>query len=117
MNSDIVPHIFRLLLQYFNDPTSSNTDDSKLEDYWSNADDWIDCWVGCAAIVVRHETRVSALLLMIQMVETKSNFADLGPLSKRWTPILGWYQRFLLPKTRGTSFYVSTAQMRSNSLQ
>ncbi|OCB85427.1 hypothetical protein A7U60_g7436 [Sanghuangporus baumii] len=57
MNSDIIPHIFRLLLQYFNDPTARPSEESKLEEYWNSADDWIDCWVGCAAVVVRNGIR------------------------------------------------------------
>ncbi|EJD07436.1 uncharacterized protein FOMMEDRAFT_164408 [Fomitiporia mediterranea MF3/22] len=57
VNADVIPHIFRLLLQYFNDPTAYPSDEGKLEDFWANADDWIDCWVGCAAIVVRNEIR------------------------------------------------------------
>ncbi|KAL5513076.1 hypothetical protein ACEPAH_3474 [Sanghuangporus vaninii] len=57
MNSDVIPHIFRLLLQYFNDPTARPSEESRLEEFWNSADDWIDCWVGCAAVVVRNGIR------------------------------------------------------------
>ncbi|KAI5121875.1 hypothetical protein M0805_001083 [Coniferiporia weirii] len=57
MNVDIVPAILRLVLQYFNDPTASLSHEERQEEYWKNADDWIDCWVGCAAIVVRNGKR------------------------------------------------------------
>ncbi|KAH8116315.1 Mus7/MMS22 family-domain-containing protein [Phellopilus nigrolimitatus] len=51
MNADIVPAILRLVLQFFNDPMASSTNEARIGEYWSNADDWIDCWVRCAAIV------------------------------------------------------------------
>ncbi|THH08246.1 hypothetical protein EW145_g2829 [Phellinidium pouzarii] len=57
MNTDIVPAILRLVLQYFNDPTASLTNEERLAEYWNNADEWVDCWVGCAAIVVRNGKR------------------------------------------------------------
>lgn len=60
MNSDIVPAIFRLVLQFFNDPTATSQNEEQLEDYWLNADEWIKCWVGCAAVVVQCGKRVSS---------------------------------------------------------
>ena len=63
MNTDIIQNIFRLLLQYLHESREARPEDASLERFWFNANEWIDCWVSCAAIVVHNGLRVSDLLL------------------------------------------------------
>lgn len=46
-------------MQYFGDSSLSSTDESREEQYWGDADEWINCWVDCTAVVVRNGIRVS----------------------------------------------------------
>lgn len=58
MDTDITPTIYRLVIQHFNNPLLLQPDKSIVHDYPSGTDKWIDCWVGCAAVVVRNKKRV-----------------------------------------------------------
>lgn len=85
MNNDILPAIFRLVLQYFNDPTATTQNEEVLADYWLNADQWIKCWVGCAAVVVRTGKRVCyiylAWFLSLTFFKNWSHYLVVGPQS------------------------------------
>ena len=59
MNRDVLPNIYRMLLQSIGSPSASSTNIDELERFWEEIDTWIDCWVGCAAIVVKNGLRVS----------------------------------------------------------
>ena len=72
MNADIIQNIFRLLLQVLHESREPRPGDATLESFWSNADEWVDCWVSCAAIVVYNGLRVSGFLTL---------FGDLADVS------------------------------------
>ena len=43
----------------------SVSSDTKLEDHWMDVDKWVDCWVGCASIVVVNGRRVCIILYAV----------------------------------------------------
>ena len=55
---DIVETIYRLVLRHFNDP-SDPSDPESLERYNDETDEWVECWVGCANVLVQNGRRVS----------------------------------------------------------
>jgi hypothetical protein len=54
IDSHITPAIFRLVCKHFND----SSDAVSFEEYCQDADKWIDCWVGCANVLVQVGKRV-----------------------------------------------------------
>lgn len=58
MDTDITPAIYRLIIQHFNDPSISRLTGNRVEDFFRDADKWVDCWVGCAAVIVQNSRRV-----------------------------------------------------------
>ncbi|KAI0655367.1 Mus7/MMS22 family-domain-containing protein [Cubamyces menziesii] len=50
IDKHISPAIYRLVCKHFNDPVYKQTGELSFED----ADRWIDCWVGCASVVVQN---------------------------------------------------------------
>ncbi|CCL98524.1 uncharacterized protein FIBRA_00523 [Fibroporia radiculosa] len=61
IDSQISPAIYRLVCKYFNDLT----DQGSLEPYSQEADKWVDCWVGCANVVVQNGRRDWSLYLTL----------------------------------------------------
>ncbi|KII85768.1 hypothetical protein PLICRDRAFT_44168 [Plicaturopsis crispa FD-325 SS-3] len=53
IDKHISPAIYRLICKHFNDPSETNS----IEEYCHDADKWIDCWVGCANVVVQNTKR------------------------------------------------------------
>ncbi|KLO13255.1 hypothetical protein SCHPADRAFT_852723 [Schizopora paradoxa] len=58
MDSDITQAIYRLVIQHFQDPSNSRITENTVDEFYRNTDRWVDCWVGCAAVVVQNERRV-----------------------------------------------------------
>ncbi len=52
MDTDITHAIYRLVIQHFRDPSNSRITENTADDFYHNTDRWVDCWVGCAAVVV-----------------------------------------------------------------
>lgn len=52
INEHISPAIYRLVCKHFNDPSSASFENCQ------DADMWIDCWVGCANILVQNSKKV-----------------------------------------------------------
>ncbi|OSC97472.1 hypothetical protein PYCCODRAFT_1377056 [Trametes coccinea BRFM310] len=50
IDKHISPAIFRLVCKHFNDPVYQQSGELSFDD----ADRWIDCWVGCASVVVQN---------------------------------------------------------------
>ncbi|TFY61854.1 hypothetical protein EVJ58_g4250 [Rhodofomes roseus] len=50
---DIVETIYRLVMRHFSGPNDSET----LEQYSDETDRWVDCWVGCASVLVQNGKR------------------------------------------------------------
>ena len=55
---DIVETIYRLVMRHFNDPSDPGDPDS-LDRYNDETDEWVECWVGCASVLVQNGKRVS----------------------------------------------------------
>lgn len=51
----ISPAIYRLVCKHFSDPAYQKPG----ELHFNDADNWIDCWVGCASVVVQNGKKVS----------------------------------------------------------
>lgn len=56
MNNVLVEKMYMFVCKFL-DPSQM----TRLEDY-EGADGWVDCWVGCASVVVRHGLRVRAFV-------------------------------------------------------
>ncbi|TBU23731.1 Mus7/MMS22 family-domain-containing protein [Dichomitus squalens] len=50
IDKHISPAIYRLLCKYFNDPVYQESGELSFKD----ADEWVDCWVGCASVMVQN---------------------------------------------------------------
>ncbi|CDO69890.1 hypothetical protein BN946_scf184884.g49 [Trametes cinnabarina] len=50
IDKHISPAIYRLVCKHFNDPVYQRSGELRFDD----ADRWIDCWVGCANVVVQN---------------------------------------------------------------
>ncbi|KAI0769083.1 Mus7/MMS22 family-domain-containing protein [Trametes elegans] len=50
IDKHILPAIYRLVCKHFNDPVYQQSGEISFDD----ADKWIDCWVGCASVVVQN---------------------------------------------------------------
>jgi hypothetical protein len=61
IDSHITPAIFRLVCKHFNDPS----DAVSFEEYCQDADKWIDCWVGCANVLVQLGKRVCCAITTV----------------------------------------------------
>ena len=46
------------MMRHFNDPSDSVGAES-LDRYNDETDEWVDCWVGCASVLVQNGKRVS----------------------------------------------------------
>ena len=55
MNSSISTAIYRLVCKHFNDVTYQQRGELSFK----AADQWIDCWVGCASVAVQNNIQVS----------------------------------------------------------
>lgn len=58
MDEDIIPAIYRMVVKHFNDPSVNNIPKHLLEDHVQDAEKWVDCWAGCAAIIVQNGKKV-----------------------------------------------------------
>lgn len=56
MNDLLVEKMYMFVCKFL-DPSQM----SSLEDY-EGADKWVDCWVGCASVVVQHNLRVQSII-------------------------------------------------------
>ncbi|EGO22248.1 hypothetical protein SERLADRAFT_472803, partial [Serpula lacrymans var. lacrymans S7.9] len=76
IDKHISPAIYRLVCKHFSDVSAPS-----IEDYCRTADKWIDCWVGCASVLVQNRKRDWSL------------FMKLGPQS--WERIIdpAWRRR------------------------
>ncbi|KAI0916960.1 hypothetical protein AcW2_007217 [Taiwanofungus camphoratus] len=61
IDAHISPAIYRLVCKHFNDIKDQGTIEQSSQD----ADRWIDCWVGCASIVVQNGKRDWSLYLTL----------------------------------------------------
>ncbi|KZT67297.1 hypothetical protein DAEQUDRAFT_694424 [Daedalea quercina L-15889] len=50
---DIAETIYRLVMRHFSGPNESGT----LDQYSDETDKWVDCWVGCASVLVQNGKR------------------------------------------------------------
>ncbi|KZP26671.1 hypothetical protein FIBSPDRAFT_1040698 [Athelia psychrophila] len=77
LDSTIAPAIYRLVCKHLHDPTGP----PPSEEYCREADEWVDCWVGCINVIVRNGKR------------KWSSYLELGPLS--WERIIdpSWRRR------------------------
>ena len=64
MDSCILPVVLRLMMHQVHESPSVSSD-TKLEDHWMDVDKWVDCWVGCASIVVVNGRRVCIILYAV----------------------------------------------------
>ena len=60
IDKHISPAIYRLLCKYFNDPVYQESGELSFQD----ADEWVDCWVGCASVMVQNGKKVSPGILI-----------------------------------------------------
>ena len=63
MDDDVTPAIYRLVMQHIRDPSNIFITEKTIDEFYKNTDRWVDCWVGCAAVVVRNERRVPCILV------------------------------------------------------
>ena len=91
----ISPAIFRLVCKHFNDPS----DTVSFEEYCQDADKWIDCWVGCANVLVQLGKTVCPaitncfILQLTHRFQKWDTFLELGSMS--WEKIIdaSWRRR------------------------
>ncbi|KDQ61632.1 hypothetical protein JAAARDRAFT_31105 [Jaapia argillacea MUCL 33604] len=57
----ISPAIYRLVCKHVVSPSQVDAG----EDQWNSADEWIDCWVGCASIIVQNGKRDWSMYLTL----------------------------------------------------
>ncbi|KAI0357556.1 hypothetical protein OH77DRAFT_1510566 [Trametes cingulata] len=50
IDAHILPAVYRLVCKHFNDPAYQRAGELVFDD----ADKWIDCWVGCASVIVQN---------------------------------------------------------------
>lgn len=62
MDEDISPAIYRFVIKHFSDESISSPPKVCIEDYCRDADRWVECWVGCAAVIVHNKRRASISL-------------------------------------------------------
>lgn len=80
----ISPAIYRLVCKHFSDPAYQKPG----ELHFNDADNWIDCWVGCASVVVQNGKKVCVCACRAtQPGLTRS--AGLELLFELWAAILG----------------------------
>jgi len=84
IDGHITPAIFRLVCKHFNDPS----DTLSFEEYCQDADKWIDCWVGCAHVLVQLGKRVRFCNCFAQHL-TKVPVPELGGLPGTWADVVG----------------------------
>ena len=48
----VIPPIYELAKEHFE--LSSIVINERSEEFHNDADDWVDCWVGCAAVVAQN---------------------------------------------------------------
>ncbi|PCH39845.1 hypothetical protein WOLCODRAFT_142800 [Wolfiporia cocos MD-104 SS10] len=61
IDAHVSPAIYRLICQYFNE----SADQGSLQQYSQDADKWVDCWVGCASVIVQNGKRDWSLYLTL----------------------------------------------------
>jgi hypothetical protein len=54
MDTQVIPTIHRLVCKFFHDSVRK----TGFDDYCRDVDKWIDCWIGCANVVVQNRKRV-----------------------------------------------------------
>ena len=89
MDEHIIPAIYRMVVKHFNDPSVNNISKHHLEDHVQDAEKWIDCWAGCAAVIVQNGRKVFTYSIR------QSRFIELCvgmvPLFESRTTVLGAY--------------------------
>lgn len=115
MDVHISPAIYRLVIQHFSDPSVNCPVQDRIEDYCYDADKWVDCWVGCAAVIVQNGRRVSAAELYGELSPIRR---DLGlvALLVLGTSILGAYQRLISATACRPPFHVQASALRSHRI-
>ncbi|KAH7927866.1 hypothetical protein BV22DRAFT_245793 [Leucogyrophana mollusca] len=63
IDKHISPALYRLVCKQFRDGEHSRA--ITLEDYCCNTDQWIDCWVGCANVLVQNRLREWSLYMKL----------------------------------------------------
>ena len=62
INKNILSAVYQLVCRHFNDPVYQKRGELPFE----SADEWIDCWVGCASVVVQNRQRVCGIQNFVQ---------------------------------------------------
>lgn len=57
LDKSITPAVYRLVCKHFGESEDAKNDATTTR----AADDWIDCWVGCANVLVQNNYKVCAL--------------------------------------------------------
>ena len=106
----ISPAIYRLVCKQFHD----------LKDHqgsWESLYDiglWIDCWVGCASVIVRNKRRVSPSEDMFRY--TSHITAGLVALFQPWSTVMAKHLRLELAPSCWLTLHVQTTTSRPHGI-
>jgi hypothetical protein len=74
LDTDVMPAVYRLIMKMFSDVPLAVNVEIDYEAFFQDADEWIDCWVRSAAIVVQCHKRVRWLQHCVIKRDLNKNF-------------------------------------------